>query len=34
LHKSGNFGLHVKKEDIDWEAYLKGRSDIGDIPPS
>ena len=21
LHKSGSFGLHVKKEDIDWEAY-------------
>ena len=22
LHKSGSFGLHVKIEDIDWEAYL------------
>lgn len=21
LHKSGSFGLHVKIEDIDWEAY-------------
>jgi hypothetical protein len=23
LHKSGSFGLHVKKEDIDWDAYQK-----------
>jgi hypothetical protein len=21
LHKSGSFGLHVKKEDIDWGIY-------------
>ncbi len=23
LHKSGKYGLHVKVEDIDWDAYLK-----------
>jgi len=27
LHKSGIFGLHVKKEDIDWDAYQKKQQD-------
>jgi len=28
LHKSGSFGLHVKMEDIDWEAYQKQRGEV------
>ena len=28
LHKSGSFGLHVKVEDIDWDAYQKQRGEV------
>ncbi len=29
LHKSGSFGLHVKEEDIDWEAYQNKQQNRG-----
>jgi len=28
LHKSGSFGLHVKVEDIDWDAYRKQSGEV------
>jgi hypothetical protein len=28
LHKSGRYGLHLKVEDIDWDAYLKTKGKI------
>jgi len=35
LHKSGRYGLHVRVEDIDWDAYQKRKSKIEERrPPS
>ncbi|MBU1206581.1 MAG: hypothetical protein KKH04_06605 [Proteobacteria bacterium] len=28
LHKSGSFGLHVKVEDIDWDAYQEQSGEV------
>jgi hypothetical protein len=35
LHKSGRYGLHVRVEDIDWDAYQKAKSKVEERrPPS
>jgi len=33
LHKSGRYGLHVKVEDIEWDAYLKTKGKMEERKP-